>query len=311
MDVMVVGLAVLDLYISPVPKDFFNMQTLLVNEIGVCPGGDAVNQAITLKKLGVDVSLSCRIGDDDTGHILMDKLRRAGIDLSMVKSSSASRTTTAVALVREDGQRSILNIKGNNHDFCADDLPPLPNIKALSVASIYGLPLLEQDGGLKNLLKKAKEKGITTFADMGSDKFHQGLDGVKPFLPYIDYFMPSIAEAAFLTNGCTPESMAVELCHAGANTLIIKCGAEGVYLYKDGAGKRIPAYQVNAVDTTGAGDTFCAAFISRKIKGEDDEIAARFACAAAALSTEYYGASTAAIDEKIVLRFLRTGVTTQ
>lgn len=306
MKIVVLGTAVLDIYASPIEQKCFEGETTVIDKIGITPGGDAMNQAITLAKFNADVALIARLGKDDMGDIVMSKLAASGVDVSSVVMSPSSVTTTAIALIRKNGQRNIVNIKGNNYDFCAEDvdLEKIKNAGILSIGSIYGLPKLEKDGGLMAALKTAKEAGTITLADMGSDKFNQGIAGVKEFLPYIDYFAPSIAEAKFLTNEDSIEKMAASLEKAGAKTIIIKNGEKGVYYYKNGRGEHISSYKVNAVDTTGAGDTFCASFLFAKSKGKEDKEAIKFACASAAISTQYFGATGAPLNEETVLKFM-------
>ena len=82
-------------------------------------------------------------------------------------------------------------------------------------------------------------------------------------------------------------------------------GEKGVYLSQGKKGKVIPAYSVRAVDTTGAGDTFCAGLIHSLLAGAQLEEACRFACAAAAFSTQYKGASTAPLSQDAITRFMQ------
>jgi len=311
LDVICAGLAVVDIFIKTVPEDILSRNEYRVSEIGSGAGGDAVNETIMLQKLGVRTGLMARLGMDDMGDMLMSYLENAGIETSFITRSKNSKTATSVILVKEDGQRSILSIKGNNTDFCKEDISsnmPLPDAKALSIASLFGLPGAEEDGSLENLLRYAKEKGMITFADMGMDKQGKKLGGIKRFLPYIDYFVPSLYDAEGLTEkGLPPEKMADIFHDCGAKNVIIKMGEQGVFASDGKKTEKIPAFKVDAVDTTGAGDTFCAGLIRSIIKGLPLFDACLFACAAAAFSTQYLGASSAPIDEHSVLDMIKNG----
>lgn len=306
MDVLCVGIAALDIYARPVTPEVFGRETMRVEQIGIGGGGDALNQAVVLKSLGSDAALLARIGLDSTGDILMGKLKELGVDVSFVVRSEKSATTTAIALVGPDGRRNILNVRGGNYDLNREDIPfdALPDIKALSVGSVFGLQALEKDGGLLRLLRRARGKGILTFADMSSDKLGQKLGGVSPYFPYLDYYMPSRAEAEAITCERKLEKQVDILRQSGCGNLLIKLGADGVYLGADGYDEIVPAYPVQPVDTTGAGDTFCAAFVHAKIKGLDTLDACRFAAAAGALSTLYAGACACPPTEADVLRLM-------
>ncbi|MGI6169016.1 MAG: carbohydrate kinase family protein [Christensenellales bacterium] len=303
MDVLCVGIAALDIYARPVTDQVFQRETMRVEQIGISGGGDALNQAVVLRALGSRSALIARIGKDSTGDILMERVEAAGVDVSMVCRSMQSTTTTAIALVGPDGRRNILNVKGGNYDFDRNDIhfDKLPEARALSVGSIFGLQALERDGGLLDLLRLAKDRGMLTFADMSSDKLGQRIGGVLQYFPYLDYYMPSAAEAEAITGERQLLEQVRVLREHGCGNLLIKLGGDGVYLGADGYDEVIPAYSVCPIDTTGAGDTFCAAFIHGKLRGYDTKKACCFAAAAGALSTQYAGASASPPSEQEVL----------
>ena len=308
-DVICTGLAVADIFLSPVPEDIMQVQAKRVKSIGCGAGGDAVNQAVMLKKLGRSSALFARLGNDDIGGIVMRALKKEGVDTSLTLLSESSVTSAAVVLIKENGERSILSVKGNNADFCREDIEknmPLPKARALSIASFFGLPRAEEDGGLLELLKQAKNDGVITFADMANDKLGLKLGGIKRFLPYIDYFAPSLGDAVSLSDGMTSlYDMAKLLCGEGAKNTVIKLGGKGAFAFDGRHGETLPAFKVAAADTTGAGDTFCAGLIHSVLKGKNIFDASLFACAAAAFSVQYYGASSAPLCEKEAENIMR------
>ncbi|MHB1315814.1 MAG: carbohydrate kinase family protein [Christensenellales bacterium] len=302
LDVLCVGLAVMDVFISPISEDVFKHQFYRVKNIGISTGGDALNESVMLSKLGNRTALIVRVGQDDMGSLMISKLQKAGVDTSYIVQSEDSVTTTPVALVRPDGQRTIVSIIASNYDFCRDDihLDQLPKARAMSIGSFFGNQKLEADGGTEMLLKYAKEKGMITFADMAADKLNQKLEGIRRFLPYVDYFLPSYHDAVTLTGLSGPEEMAEVFCRHGAKNVVIKLGLQGAYVYSDNIRERIPTFDVKTVDTTGAGDTFCAGIIHSILKGKDLKEAGTFACAAASFKTQYYGASLAPLTQEAV-----------
>ncbi len=141
-----------------------------------------------------------------------------------------------------------------------------------------------------------KEAGITVSADVGHDNYSTGFAGVINLLRYVDFFMPSYVEAKYITGEAEPAKMAECIVrHTGEKTVIIKLGAQGCYVHEGAAGYTVPAFPVNIVDTTGAGDNFVAGFIGAYLGGGSVRECARFACAAAAVSTQYLGATSACV----------------
>lgn len=304
-DVVALGVAVVDITARPADKRIFERDNTPMEQILISPGGDAVNQAIALSKLGVDTSLCCRIGADAMGEILQRELEAQGVDTSQVMVSDESVTSTAIVLVAEDGGRHIVCSKGNNYDFCIDDIDmgAVTNTRALSVGSVFGLPKLEETG-LKEVLRASKAEGVVTFADMGSDKKGRKLDGVRPFLPFIDWFAPSEVESAYLTGGLAPEEAAKAFLDTGANNAVIKLGSRGVYAACEDFTGYVDPFEVMAVDTTGAGDAFCAGLIYGVLGGKKTVDALTFACGCGALSTRYMGANSALLSEDEVKDFI-------
>jgi sugar/nucleoside kinase (ribokinase family) len=109
-------------------------------------------------------------------------------------------------------------------------------------------------------------------------------------LPYLDYFMPNLEEAAMLTGLDDPDQMADCLLRYGIKSVIVKMGREGCLIKNNNERYLIPAYPADAIDTTGAGDNFAAGFITAVLDGMKLEDCGIFANAAAAASTEAVGA---------------------
>ena len=130
------------------------------------------------------------------------------------------------------------------------------------------------------------------------------LDELAPSLPLIDCVTPNEDEGRWYTGEDEPEAMADVFLEKGVKSVIVKLGARGCF-YKDAkTALRLPALPIRAVDATGAGDNFVAAFVSERLRGKDTEDALRFANACGALCTTAVGASTALQDRAQVLRFM-------
>lgn len=315
MDVLCIGSAVMDIMGFPIDQKKEWKEKQRVEDIRILPGGDAVNQSIYMAKMGARPALAACVGADTNGRILKSALKDMGVDVTLVKEKEEISTGTAMVLVSETGERRIFSVRGAHSTLAKEDVPRLETLpeecRAISLASLFSMPEFEQDG-LFEYLKEAKEKGLLVFADLAADKLNLGLEGIRRFLPYIDYFLPSLYDVLAMTGTETAEEAAEAFHGLGVKNVVIKCGEKGCYcsgqnyvqysVYKKNSSERfcgwIPALSVKPVDTTGAGDCMVGVFVTRILAGDSLEAAARYACAAASYSTLYTGASTAEISKE-------------
>ena len=318
--ILCLGPLVMDITAAHLPERENWLEKQRIETIRPGVGGDAANQAVHLAALGNSAYLCACIGNDDNGRLLLSALKDRGVRTDFVRIKPDRQTGTALVLVDQAGERHTFSVKGAHASLCRDDIPDLRagGFAALSLASLFSMAVLEADG-LLEYLETARELGLPVFADLGSDKFKLGLEGIRRFLPFIDYFLPSLYDVLGMTGSGTAEEAAAFFLNEGVGTVMIKCGARGAYVRSGrndgrsscGAGKPagdtsvwIPAAAADVVDTTGAGDCASAAFISRIMSGDDLESAARFACAAGSYSTQFVGASSFSLTEEAVRRMM-------
>ena len=292
MDVVVIGTVVMDITAKPIAEQNTWKEKQRISGIRLSTGGDAANQSIRLADLGRSVAISACVGKDQAGLLAKSAMKERGVDISRVTESADRETGTSLILVREDGERNIFSNNGAHGQVFKEDCLWIPEAapKAVSIASLFCIPFLEEDG-LAELLQDCRRRGILTFADLGSDKKHQGLEGILPFLPHLDYFLPSEEDALSMTRTSTPEEAAEVYLNCGVSCAVIKCAARGAYYRTRERSGWVPALPVVPVDTTGAGDCMAAHFIHYILSGLDLGEACRLACAAASLSTQQAGAS--------------------
>ena len=307
IDVIALGIAVMDIVARPADRTLFDHHNTRIEDITLATGGDAANQAADLARLGRRVTLCCRVGDDALGRMFRSEMAGRGVDVSGVAMSTQSATAAAVVLVSSDGQRSIIARRGGNDDFGLTDidLEMIQNARALSVGSLFGCMGLEEDG-LETVLAHAKRNGLMTFADMASDKKGTKLKGISAFLPYIDWFVPSEYDSAHLTDGLDEKDAAQVFLEAGAKNVVIKMGERGAYACCEGFSGYVPAFNIDAKDTTGSGDAFCAGLIHGLLGGSIAEEAIAFACACGAFNALYSGAADAPFSSEVIRRFIET-----
>ena len=129
-------------------------------------------------------------------------------------------------------------------------------------------------------------------------KNRETLEDIAPALRFVDYIFPNLEEAAMVSGLTDPEEIAKAFLEAGVGTIVMKLGKEGCLIgtvhEKTVDYIRVPALPaIHVVDTTGAGDTFAAAFLSGLLEGKMPKDCARFANAAAAVTISQFGATTA------------------
>lgn len=300
IDILCIGTAVIDISASPIPADKANwMEKQRIGSIRLSLGGDGANQSVRLADLGLRTALSAAIGNDSNGNVLKNILQERGVSVDHLVVKDSSATGTALVLVDENGNRNTFSVQGAHSTLCKQDLPDLHicHPKLITIASLFSLPLLESDG-LLEYLQHAKSLGILIAADLGSDKKHQGLDGIKAFLPYLDFFWPSDYDAMQMTGTTSVEEAARIYLSYGCKNVVIKCGPKGCFYANASTQGYIPALPVTPVDTTGAGDCMAALMTHHILQGKGIEEICSFACTGASLSTLYAGASDHRLTEE-------------
>ena len=266
--------------------------------IQACPGGAAANQAAWMARLGATVTFAGRVGARDVGYHRQE-LTRAGVRTCLAADPEAD-TGSIVIMVAPDGERTMFTDRGANRRLRKEDLPASllddADVLHLTGYSFCEPPLLEV---ALWLLGQARSRGLALTVDPGSAAF---LARMEPgaFLRWTHgaaVCFPNRDEAAVLVGEADPVTMAARLTrHYGV--VVLKLGAAGCLLAEAGHPPvRVAAMTVQeARDTTGAGDAFCGAFMSRWLaNGPDAQVtdlvgASEFAARIAASVVTRFGA---------------------
>ncbi len=292
-EIIVIGAAVIDTLVCPAEPDVFEAGSFPAENISMSPGGDALNEATVLAKLGKKVRLETVIGDDEAGRYLLEHCARCGIEVPEDAVRGEYVTGINVVLVRKDGRRNFLtNANGTLRKLLLSDIhmPFADSAGIISFASIFVFPHIGA-AELKTIFSQAKSHGKTVCADMTKRKNNETAADLRPALQYVDYLLPNDEEAMLLTGKDTVEDAAAELEKAGALHVVIKAGARGCYVKDDRYSRWIPAEQgVCCLDTTGAGDSFAAGFIYALSEGKDILSCAEYANHCGAKAIQVIGA---------------------
>jgi len=242
-------------------------------------GGAGANVAVWLARAGAAVTLIGRVGDDPAGREAAEELRAEGVDARLT-TDPGQPTGTCVVLVEPGGERSMLPDAGANAGLEAVALPG--DAAHLHLAG-YALLHPGSRPAACALLAAARSGGLTVSVDPSSAAplVRAGAATVLGWIHGADLLVPNRDEAAALTGVADPSGAARALA-AHAREVVVKLGAQGA-LWTDGETQvHVPAVDVLAVDSTGAGDAFAAGLLAARLAGAEPADALGAGCALAA-----------------------------
>lgn len=306
-DVACIGILVADVIAKPVDNIPKKGLLGLIDNITLHSGGCAMSASIDMSKIGLKTALLGKIGNDSFGAFLKNTLIHHNVNIEGLAIDSENQTSASVVLSDSSGERTFLHCIGANGTFCKDDIN-WDVIKDSKVVFVAGTMLMDTFDGehCASVLKKCKQMGKITVLDTAWDSKGRWMDVLEPCMPYIDVFLPSIEEATELSGKIDPNEIADVFFEKGVKQIAIKMGSNGCYLResKETDGITVPPYKVKAVDTTGAGDSFCAGFITGLVKGMSFEDCGRFANAVGAHCVSAMGATTGIKNMAEILKFM-------
>jgi sugar/nucleoside kinase (ribokinase family) len=297
MDVLSLGIYVVDVLGRPIDQFPEKGKLALFDELEIHTGGCANNTAIALTRLGISAGAMGKVGTDAFGDLILQTLIDNGADTAGMQQDASTSTSFSFVAVASDGERTFYHYIGANGELCEVDLnwEIIKSAKILHIAGALVMPRF--DGApMANVLREAKVLGITTSLDTAYDATGKWMETLEPCLSYVDMFMPSIVEAQHLTGLSEYREITQFLRdNYGIHTIVIKMGENGSYVSTPEAEHFASAYPVNAVDATGAGDAYVAGFLAGTIMGWDLNATAELASATGAACVTAIG-TTAGIQ---------------
>lgn len=288
---LVSGNIVFDILVRPVETIPWNA-TEWVDSIAQSLGGNGANTSYAAARLGASVRLIGAVGRDAFAGIALDRLQSVGVDTSLV-ARLEEPTATTVALVRDDGARAFLHRPGASGAVFREPIEFTPALTDGSThyhaANPFALPLFRAAAG--ESVRRARAAGLQTSLDTGWDSRGEWMGVIGPCLPHLDLLFVNEDEARLLTGHADAGAAARAFRERGVHTVAVKLGARGCLLATAGGERRYPAFRVETVDSTGAGDCFAGGFLAALLRGGSLEEAARLANAAGALSVSSLGAT--------------------
>jgi ribokinase len=263
----------------------------LVPELQHHCGGVGANAAIAFARWGLPVRLLACVGRDWFGEFALRCLQREKVDVSFVQQSERALTGLIFIPIGADGQRTIIGSRGANEEIQhREDLCScLDGVEALF---LVGYDFLSPAGRriAELLLAEATKRGLRIALDVGVAPSQQIPRAILEVTRKVALLFVSLGEAMALTGKSAKDEVLAALEECGAGEIIVKLGADGCLLREPRGWCAVPPFAVSAVDTTGAGDAFAAAYLRARLRGWPAKDAALLANAAGAAATAVLGA---------------------
>lgn len=267
-----VGITVLDRiwYLADLPKEGGKYVANNYTEVG---GGPAATAAVAAAKLGADVDFIGRVGDDDNGSRLLAELESLGVNTRFTRIFKGARSSQSAVLVDASGERIIAN-------YPSPDLPEEADWLQDIDFSQWDVVLADVrwHDGAKQALTLARQQGVTTVLD--ADITPQDIAELVALSDHAAFSAPGLQR---MTQIAEAESALKKAQTITNGHVYVTQGKDGCYWLEKGALSHLPAFQIDVVDTTGAGDVFHGALAVGLAQNQPAQEAVRFASAVAAL----------------------------
>ncbi len=269
-------------------------ETLTSEKYEIHVGGKGLNQSLSLAYSGMNVYMAGQIGSD--GIFLKEYLEKAGVNTDFIKITDGF-TGHAVIEVDRDGQNQMILFPGANRKITAEYCDEI--LKSFSAGDL--ILMQYETSQVEYMIKKAHDKGLKVA--LNPSPYTEKLKA----LPYdmIDFLILNEFEGQSISGESETDKVISKLCPMlGNGSVILTLGGDGA-MYSDGRKTvKVPAFKVNAVDTTGAGDTFTGYVLNALLGGKSAEYALTFASGASAIAVTKSGAAETIPTRDDVVEFL-------
>ncbi|MCI0620851.1 MAG: ribokinase [Acidobacteria bacterium] len=290
-DILVVGSMNMDL-VMYVPKLPSVGETILGTEFRETPGGKGGNQAAAAAQLGAKTALIAKIGDDERGRTLKECLEGFGVGVRHVTEQPGCASGAALVCVEPSGANFIAVATGANTHLAPQDVDQAEELFATAKVMLVQLEI--PISTVVYAIEKARTHNIRVVLDPSP-----ALSLPQDLLKQVDVITPNEVEARILL-GHAPRSVdlsetrgiAKSLKELGASHVVLKLGRHGAWISDSDLDAHVPAFEVESLDTTAAGDVFNSALAVAMCEGSKVAESVRFANCAAALSTTKPGAQS-------------------
>jgi ribokinase len=230
-------------------------------------GGSAANTIVGLARLGCKTGFIGKIANDREGRMLIEDFRREGVDTNGIIHAKGGRSGTVMGFVDEKGERALYVDPGVNDTIAFNEIDReyAFNTQFIHLTSFVGEKSFQTQ---KRLIEILPEKVKVSF-DPGELYARKGLDALEPIVRRTFVLMPNQREIEILTKAKDYKKGAEILLERGVKIVAVKLGSNGCYVTDGKENHHVNRFNVKVVDTTGAGDAFCAGFLYGLINGKN------------------------------------------
>jgi len=294
--ILVVGSIRMDLVVR-VPHPPAPGETVLGGDFETFPGGKGANQAVAAARMGAEVTMVGRVGNDDFGNTLIQGLVDNNVKTTHVVKDHEAASGVALIAVAEDGENLIVVASGANMALSVEDIH-----KAVDLMRETDLLLMQLESPLDVVSAAVALAHAHQIPVVLNPAHAQPLS--KTLLASVDVLTPNENELALLTGEDDIEKGVQSLREWGVKTVVITLGSKGARVVNDSVDQFLPAYQVSAVDTTATGDAFNGALAVALAEGKPVLEAVHYGIAAGALAATKMGAQPSLPTRSAVEEFL-------
>ena len=282
---------------------------------GPYPSGDAAIMLNAAAKLGAKCAMIGVVGDDGFGRCVTNRLKENGVDCSMIRVQPGASTGVAFVCYYSDGSRNFLfHVHHAAPGMLTPDDIQMDRLKGTKWVQISGFTMSVNQNSAKAVYKLMKELPAETKISFDPNIRPEALsveeikELCKPVIERASLIFPSKGEAAMFTGEADDEKGCRNWAERG-KTVVLKNGEAGCRIYTKDEIVDVPGFQVQEVDPTGAGDTFCGAFLAALLEGKSLSECGRFANAAGAMSVRKQGPMEGAPSRGELEEFLKAHAT--
>ncbi len=265
-------------------------------------GGKGANQAVAAARVGGNVAFISCVGEDAYTPRMVQNYKEDGIDTSCVFHEKEVASGYALIMIGDAGNNYISVAPGANYKLTSKRIDEaLPLIRE---AAVIVMQYEVQQETIKYVIDQANNLNIPILWNFAPARAFD-----LSYIPKVNILVLNEVESGFLAkmkveNEADAENAAKKLIENGVDKVIITLGSQGAFVMTKAEKVSVPAFSVDAVDTTAAGDTFCGAYAVAMVEGKNEKECLRFASAAAAISVTRMGAQPSAPTRREIEDFL-------
>jgi len=282
-------------------------QECLADRLEMHCGGVGANCALALRRWGVSVQLIGCVGKDDFGRFLLKTLAADGVNVRCVRRTGGAMTGMLYINVTADGQRTFFGSRGANQFVGRLRQSESSLLERARAANLMGYSFLDEGGeaAAQQIIAAVRRKNGWVSLDAGMEPSKKIPRKILRVAKTVDLLFVSNEEATALTGYSEPEKAFNSLLDLAIPKVVMKMGKRGCLIVDEGTVRQVPSFAVRAVDSTGAGDAFTAAFLQGQLREWHIAEAALAANAAGAAAAGVVGAGERLPTLQQIVRVLR------